>query len=58
MTKWLDKLNLRPQERRWVVMAVAVLVMRMRASFGSIMPAVFMRAVRMRVSVSVRMAVT
>jgi len=25
MTKWLDKLNLRPQERRWLVMAVAVL---------------------------------
>ena len=25
MTKLLDKLNLRPQERRWVVMAVAVL---------------------------------
>ena len=25
MTGWLDKLNLRPQERRWVVMAAAVL---------------------------------
>ena len=24
MTGWLDKLNLRPQERRWVVMAAAM----------------------------------